>query len=75
MELKGELYIAGPFGEAQISSVGAHFARLLGREVVFEVRRDESLIGGFLAMVDGKVYDASVASRMRDARRHLIAKN
>ncbi len=75
MALKGELYIAGSFGEEQISSVGAHFARLLGSEVVFEVKRDESLIGGFLAMVDGKVYDASVASRMRDAQRYLTAKN
>jgi len=71
MALKGELYVAGPFGEEQLSAVKAQFARLLGAEVAFDVRRDEHLIGGFLAMVDGKVYDASISSRMKDVQRYL----
>ncbi|HWQ58440.1 MAG TPA: F0F1 ATP synthase subunit delta [Clostridia bacterium] len=75
MALKGELYVAGPFGEEQLAIVQARFSRLLGAEVAFEVTRDESLIGGFLALVDGKAYDASVSSRMKDVRRFLVAKD
>ncbi len=73
MAQKAKLYIAGEFGDEQIASVRAHFARLTGREVDFDVVRDERLIGGFLALVDGRAYDASIASRMKDAKRQLIA--
>jgi len=56
MALRGELYTAGPFGEDQIESVKRHFVELLGQEVSFEVKRNEALIGGFLAIIDGKIY-------------------
>ncbi len=72
MALKGELYTAGPFGEEQIESVKRHFSKLLGQEVSFEVKRNEALIGGFLAIIDGKVYDASVAYRVKEAQRALV---
>ena len=74
MALKGELYTAGPFGEEQIESVKQHFKELLGQEVSFEVKRNEALIGGFLAIIDGKVYDASVAYRIKEAQ-HLLVSN
>lgn len=67
MALRGELYIAGTFGVNEVASLEAHFARLLGREISFDIRRDESLIGGFLALVEGKAYDASVAAQLRGA--------
>lgn len=71
MALNGKLYVAGPFGEEQLGSLRARFERLLGGEVSFDVVRDERLIGGFLAFVDGKVYDASVSSRMKDVLHYL----
>ncbi len=74
MALKGELYIAGPFGEEQIASVKQHFNELLGQEVSFEVKRNDALIGGFLAIIDGKIYDASVAYRIKEAQ-HLLVTN
>lgn len=74
MALRGELYIAGPFGEDQIESVKKHFNELLGQEVSFEVKRNEALIGGFLAIIDGKIYDASVAYRIKEAQ-HLLVTN
>ncbi len=73
MALKGELYIAGPFGKEQIDSIKAHFTELLGEEVEFDVRRNENLVGGFLAMINGKVYDASVAFRMKEAQHSLVS--
>ena len=71
MAQKGELYIAGPFGKEQIESVKAHFAELLGEDVEFDVRRNESLIGGFMALINGKVYDSSVAFRMKEAQHSM----
>ncbi|HWR24474.1 MAG TPA: F0F1 ATP synthase subunit delta [Feifaniaceae bacterium] len=72
MTHKGELYIAGPYDDALISNIEAQFSRILGGEVTFDVQRDERLIGGFLAMVDGKVYDSSILSRVKDVGRHLF---
>ena len=74
MALRGELYTAGPFGEEQIASVKKHFNELLGQEVSFEVKRNDTLIGGFLAIIDGKIYDASVAYRIKEAQ-HLLVTN
>ena len=74
MALRGELYTAGPFGEEQIASVKKHFNELLGQEVNFEVKQNEALIGGFLAIIDGKIYDASVAYRIKEAQ-HLLVTN
>ena len=51
MALNGKLFVAGPFGEEQLGSLKAHFKRLLGDEVSFDVKRDERLVGGFLAFV------------------------
>ena len=72
MALKGELYTAGPFGEEQIESVKRHFNEMLGQEVSFEVKQNEALIGGFLAIIDGKIYDASVAYRVKEAQHTLV---
>ena len=74
MALRGELYTAGPFGEEQIESVKRHFCQMLGQEVSFEVKQNEALIGGFLAIIDGKIYDASVAYRIKEAQ-HLLVSN
>ena len=74
MALRGELYTAGPFGEEQIESVKRHFNEMLGQEVSFEVKQNEALIGGFLAIIDGKIYDASVAYRIKEAQ-HLLVSN
>lgn len=74
MALKGKLYIAGPFETPMIEKVTAHFTRLLGQSVEFEVDRDERLVGGFLAMVDGKVYDSSIAVQLKDMGRYMLDK-
>lgn len=75
MALKGELYIAGPFDESQIGSIRKHFAELLGEDVDFEIKKNDGLIGGFLAIIDGKVYDASFAYRIKEAQHALVSNN
>ncbi len=74
MALKGELFTAGPFGEEQIESIKQHFRDLLGQEVSFDIKQNEALIGGFLAIIEGKIYDASVAYRVKEAQ-HVLANN
>ncbi len=72
MALNGKLYIAGPFEKPEIDKVTEQFTRLLGQPVTFEVKRDESLIGGFLAMVDGRVYDSSIAVQLKEMSRYML---
>ena len=74
MALYGKLLIAGPFDKPEIDKVTEHFTRLLGQPVTFEVKRDESLIGGFLAMVDGRVYDSSIAVQLKEMSRYMLDK-
>ncbi len=71
--INGNLYIAGPFEDEDIKKIEEHFTNLLGKQVFLEVQRDDRLLGGFLATVDGKVYDASLLVRMQGIRRHILS--
>ncbi|HWQ98785.1 MAG TPA: F0F1 ATP synthase subunit alpha [Clostridia bacterium] len=73
MALKGELYITDSFGEDQIESVKQHFKTLLGQDVVFDIKHNDALIGGFLAIINGKIYDASVSYRIKEAQKFLVS--
>ena len=74
MVIKGNLYIAGPFGEEEINKIKACFTDMLGQEIVLNIKRDDKLIGGFLATVDGKVYDASMLVRIKDIQHYMLDK-
>lgn len=69
--MQGKLTIAGQWSEEQLSDLQARFAQLLGGDVAFDIRRNEKLIGGFVATVESRVYDASIASRLKDMVHHL----
>lgn len=72
--IKGNLYIAGPFDDAEVRKIETHFTEMLGDQVVLNVRKDDKLIGGFMATVDGKVYDASILARIKDIQRYMLDK-
>ena len=65
---KAVLKIAGPFDKNDIGRITKGFEELLHKEIDFEIVEDSSLLGGFTAYVDGKVYDASVAQQLRNIR-------
>lgn len=71
--MQGNLYIAGPFDDGDIKKIEDHFAGLLGQSVRLNVQRDDKLLGGFMATVDGKVYDASLLVRMKGIRQHILS--
>lgn len=63
------LKVAGPFPERELHKVQNGFEQLLNKKINFDVIVDDSLIGGFAAFIDGKVYDASVLAQLKDMRR------
>lgn len=66
---KAIIKVAGPHSTEEIESIKAQFAELLDKTYVFEIVEDSSLIGGFAAYIDGKVYDASIALQIENLRR------
>ena len=69
--LTGTLRIAPPYDEAELQSIQEGFETLLGTAIPFRVVEDPSLIGGFSAFIDGKVYDGSLSAQLGGMRRHL----
>jgi len=66
---KPVLIYAPSCDEATISAVEKDFSALLGRHLEFDTICDAKLIGGFIAMIDGKVYDTSYSSRLNEIMR------
>ncbi len=50
------------------------FEELFGRPLDFEIKTDRSLLGGFIAEIDGCIFDSSVSSKLAEVRR-LLMKN
>lgn len=73
MTLTGSLSTALPLTGMQLAQIRAQFERLLHAPVDFVVSVDPSLVGGFVAMVDGRIYDASVRTQLEALREELTA--
>ena len=68
---RATLRIAPPYTQAQISKIEAEFSVRLEQDVQFTVEEDSSLLGGFIAMIDGTVYDNSLATRLQTIRQSV----
>lgn len=71
MALTGTVYTAGPIDQAEIDTIQKQFETILGQAVELAFCRDDSLIGGFRAVIDGKLYDASILAKAKDILGHL----
>ena len=60
--------MAPPYSEKEVRELEEGFSRLCGREIVFQAVEDKSLIGGFVAFVDGNVYDTSYKTKLESFR-------
>lgn len=67
-----EIVTAEPLGQALATEVRDALTQSTGREVVLDRRVDPELIGGLVARVGGKVYDASIRARLDDLKHRLI---
>ena len=63
---------ATPMGRVLEDAVRAALERVTGKQVILETRTNPDLIGGMVARVGSKVYDASVRARLDDIRQRLI---
>jgi len=68
------LIVASKQDEKLLASVRKGFERRLDTKLDFEVVEDKKITGGFIAIIDGKVYDASFSSRLNELGR-LMASN
>ena len=65
------LKIAPPYDAGDIEKIRLGFERLLGHPVKLTIQDDESLIGGFFAFADGKIYDASMKTKLFEMRQRM----
>ena len=65
---KAKITSATELSEDEKEALGNKLEKMSGNSVVMEYFIDESLIGGVVVEIDGKVLDGSVRSRLRDIK-------
>ena len=72
---KGKLVTALQFDEVTLKNIKDRFQEMIGEPIDFTVEVDPKLIGGFIAVIDNKiykVYDRSVGSQLKSMRKYLV---
>ncbi len=54
-----------------VHQVEKRFEQLLGCPATFTVTEDPALLGGFIAEIDGQIFDASLRTRLAQMERYL----
>jgi len=67
------LIVASRLDENLIASIREGFESKLDTSLDFEVVESKKITGGFIAVIDGKVYDASFSSRLHELGRQLVS--
>ena len=70
--LEGRLVLAGPEFSSCIDKVTKLLSEKLKQPVELNVEYDPSIIGGFVAEVGGRYYDASVAERLFRMKQYIL---
>lgn len=68
---QGVLKVAHPCGKEELAAIKGRLENLLGCHLELQTQTDESLVGGFAAYVDGKVYDFSYAAQLHGMKQKL----
>ena len=68
---RGELSFAAQPSDAEVARVVAGLEGLVGKKVIATVKVDRGLLGGVVAEIEGKIYDASLETRLQAAQRLL----
>ena len=69
---KPVLQMAPPYDDALVRRLEEGFSALLGFDVQFEAEEAPSLLSGFIAYVNGVVYDMSGRTQLRNIQKHLL---
>ena len=68
----GTLVAAVELSQEELLGLSSALAKRVGSRVRLEQRVDASLLGGFVATVDGKTYDASLRGQLTRFKKELI---
>ena len=68
-----EVTVARPMESSELETVRQRLSAALRKNAVVRQRVDESIIGGLVVRVDGKVMDASVQAQLAAMKRKLMA--
>ena len=68
----GRLIMASSPTSEQIARLTDGFSKKLGEPVHFNVVLDAKILGGFIAVIDGVVYDASYTGELEAIGRFLL---
>jgi F-type H+-transporting ATPase subunit delta len=68
---RATLIFAAPPADAEKDRVVAALEALSGKRILPTIRIERALLGGVIAELEGKTYDASLATRLQAAERHL----
>ena len=68
---RATLTFAMPASEAEIARITAALESIANKKIVSTVKVDNSLLGGVVAKLRGKIYDGSLATQLAEAQRRL----
>ena len=66
------LIVASADDKVLLDSISTGFERKLGQKPDFEIKEDKKIAGGFIAFIDGVVYDASFVSKLGELSRQMF---
>ncbi len=69
---RSKLRVAFGTDSETTSYIVQSFEELFGRRLDFDIESDRSLLGGFVAEIDGCVFDSSLSSKLAEMKRTLL---
>ncbi len=72
MVIEGKLKSAVPLDELTIQSIKKRFESLTGADITFKTEVVPELLGGFVVVLNNKVYDRSVRSHLGKIKNYMI---
>ena len=67
-----EVVTAIPLAEEDKPRLTEHLSAVVGKKVVIKSKVDPSIIGGFIARIDGKLLDGSTHSKLEALKKELV---
>ena len=71
-KIKGVVYTALPIDNDRIEALEEKMSETLEKKVKLVSRIDKSLIGGIKIYIDGKLYDASVKTKLENIKQRIM---
>ena len=71
MRYKGTLWYAPNMTREQIEQISEKFNRMFKKPLILDVVERPGLIGGFVAHINGKMYDASMRGKVNEFSKYI----